>query len=151
MKKKIFAISLLFALMVWVGFEATKKEEDCWLRTEEDGIEHELSYLHELADSKPYKAREYLGKPISFVAPCEYVEESMKLGCYDGKKLVLILSAGEGRCFLVESPSGESDYQSGGLLRVSGRITSITPQRIMLLDVLGTPGYPNDICIERIN
>jgi len=152
MKKKTLTVLLLSVLLVALAFfRGDGGGEETWLRIEESGVSYELAYLHRLVEEVPTEAGKYLAKPISFVAPISAAEQKLKLPYYGKIESMLIFSAGEGKEFWVQSPDvAPQDYIPGELLRVSGRITSLSARRIMLLNCLGTPGYPNEIKIERI-
>jgi len=123
----------------------------CYLRTEKNGLCHELDYLHELADKSPRKANAYLGKAISFVAPFTSAEDDVCLSYYGYVGRLLHFAVAEGRAFVVQDSGREAvQFRPGELLRVSGRISAVSAQRVMLLNSEGTPGYPNEIKIERI-
>ena len=121
-----------------------------WTKTE-DGIVHAVDYLHEMAATAPYKAQSYLGRPISFSAPLVAVEENVRLEYYGHFDKLLILSAFDGKEFVVQDSGASAEYYAKGtLLRVSGKITALDKGRILLLDSAGTPGWPNVIKIEKL-
>ncbi len=149
--KRIFVMLTALGLVLGCAFISLDAEEECYLRTEENGLCHELFYLHLLAEKDPRRANAYLGKPISFVAPYNYSESGLYLSNFGYIDRLLHFSLPEGREFLVQDTLEDAlPYMPGELLRVSGRISSISSTRIMLLDAMGTPGYPNEIRIEKL-
>ncbi len=149
--KKIFVMLSALIIIVFSALCCMEGRDECYLRTEENGLCHELDYLHNLAEKSPRKANGYLGKAISFVAPYHSAEEDVYLSYYGYVGRLLHFSVPEGREFVVQKSGREAmKYRPGELLHVSGRISSISSTRIMLLDAMGTPGYPNDIKIEKI-
>jgi len=150
MKRKIIILSLLALCLCLICGRAARQGE-YWLRTEENGIVHDLSYIHELAANNPRKAQTYVGKPISFSAPLLLTEENVTLEYYGRIQKLLRLSAFDGREFIVQGDAEDSvNYVKGSRMRVSGRITELNPRHVMLLNIPGTPGWPNEINIETL-
>lgn len=149
MKRKIMALAVLALLLCLLMGRAADGRE-YWLKTEENGLSHPVEYLHELAEREPGKARAHLGKSVSFVAPFDSEKENVKLDYYGRIGRLLRLSVPGGREFLVEDSGNTQSYHKGEPLKISGRITELKPERVLLLNVVGTPGWPNDIRIEKV-
>ena len=150
MKKKIISLVLIFLLLGYLSFKAANKSQ-YWLRTEDNGIVYHVDYLHELCKKQPAKAKQYLGKKISFVARFCYAEDNLVLDYYGKIPRALTLASPTGRAFLVADVAKHpASYQKGELLKVSGKITEIKPNCIYLLDVAGCCAWPNEIIIEKI-
>lgn len=148
-RKKIILFVLAVFLCMLCG--RCQQQSEYWLRTEENGIVHQLAYIHEYAASHPRKAQDYVGKPISFTAPLLCAQDNVRLEYYGRIQRLIRLSAFDGREFLVQSgAAAELDYAKGTTLYVSGKITELGPKCVMLLDVPGTPGWPNNIMIEEV-
>lgn len=143
---------MLLALFVLAGFQLCNRQET-WLRIEQNGLCHELDYLHCLAERKPGKAREYLGALVSFEAELGAVFDMAEILPYGKFEKIFCFDAGEGKHILVDGSSAAIDeaYDIGRVMRVRGRVTRITGDCVMLLNVYGGPGFPNRISIENIN
>lgn len=152
MKTRILLLFMIVALFVFAGYRLYDRPET-WLKTEQNGLCHELDYLHCLAERKPGKVREYLGALVSFEAELGAVFDMAEILPYGKFEKIFCFDAGEGKHILVDGSSAAIDeaYDIGRVMRVRGRVTRITGDCVMLLNVYGGPGFPNRISIENIN
>lgn len=150
MKRKIFLPLLLLAVFTFAGFKLCGISE-CWLRTERNGLRFELEYLHELAERQPEEARQYLGSSVTFRAYLVRMEKGIHLGHY-GEFSELMVFGADGRNIFVDRRAAHWDesYEPGELLEVNGNITAMDSRRILILNVYGAPGYPNNIRVKRV-
>lgn len=151
MKTRILLLFMIVALFVFAGYRLYDRPET-WLKTEQNGLCHELDYLHILAQKDRSELSVYLGNYISFVLPLDSVLYNAELEGFGEMESVMIFSPGDGKSFIVDSSGVDVEgYRSGDVLYIKAKLTAVAPDKVYILNAYGCPGWPNDITIKTMS
>ena len=151
----LLALSMLFVLSACgVAGQAETKEPETWLMIEGDDTVYEIDYLHELSATNSLKSEAYVGKGITFVTDLNAVHGKTTLSFYKEVDSYLELNANHAHWFWVETSGMEDqvvEFEPGDLIKVTGKITSLSQGHIIMVDVKGFASHPQNITVEKVS